>query len=190
MLEFWCFSPDCFFSGNSPAFHFLPQHLLTPRRNFPPTSLSHLLFKMLRSSSEGGNVICCHGIRTISSVIFARTTWIPFSILPSWVLDLVAPCNPVMEPHLKARRIPRRTISLKQSHYHCLSMCDWPSNATGRSSASARGHQGEVLPGTLTSGVPFPACRTTISLLLFSYLCLAPSCQFVVIRADVLYGLW
>lgn len=98
-----------------------------------------------------------------SPLSFGLSNLGPISILPSWVLDLVAPCNPVMEPHLKARRIPQRTISLKQSHYQCLSMCGGHSKATGRSSASTRGHRGEVLPSTLTSRAAFPACWTTIS---------------------------
>lgn len=190
MLKFWCFPPDCLFSGSSPAFHFLPLPLLLPRRNFPPTSLFHLLKKKNAPwllgrrrcylLPQNRNHLLCH---------FAGATWVPFSILSSWALVLVAPCNPVMEPHLKARWIPQRTISLKQSHYQCLSMYDWHSNATGRSSVSARGHQGEVLPSTLTSSVPFPACWTTASSLLFSYLCLAPSCQFVCCYKSTC-GLW
>lgn len=121
---------------------------------------------------------------------FAWATWVPFSILSSWVLDLVAPCNPVMEPHLKARWIPQRTISLKQSHYQCLSMCDWQSNAIGRSSASARGHQGEVLPSTLTSGdsslLAGPQSPYFFSVI---YVWLPLASLSAVIRADVIIWL-
>lgn len=113
-----------------------------------------------------------------SPLSFCLSNLGPISILLSWVLDLVAPCNPVMEPHLKARRIPQRTISLKQSHYQCLSMCGGHSKSTGRSSASTRGHWGEVLPSTLTSSVSFPASWTSF-LTSVSYLRLAPSCQLV-----------
>lgn len=113
-----------------------------------------------------------------SPLSFGLSNLGPISILPSWVLDLVVPCNPVMEPHLKARRIPQRTISLKQSHYQCLSMCGGHSKATGRSSASTRGHRGEVLPSTLTSRLPSLSVGPQ-SPDFCQLLCLAPSCHLV-----------
>ena len=55
---------------------------------------------------------------------FACAPWATSPVLGMQVLDLEAPGNPIMEPHLKAGQLPQSTIALIHFHYWHLSIWD------------------------------------------------------------------
>ena len=70
---------------------------------------------MLSAAIEPNCRLLCH---------FACAPWATSPVLGMQLLDLEAPGNPIMEPHLKAGQLPQSTIALIHFHYWHLSIWD------------------------------------------------------------------
>lgn len=135
--------------------------------------------RMLSAAVEPNCRLLCH---------FACASWATSPILGMQVLDLEAPGNPIMEPHLKAGQLPQSTVALIHFHYWHLSIWYWDSEAMGRIFENGRKDQVDMNLGRFFPSVSLPSCHTLKQISLFNILfifCSLSLLLFLIIASDL-----
>ena len=122
--------------------------------------------------------------------LFSCAPWATSPVLGMQVLDLEAPGNPIMEPHLKAGQLPQSSIALIHFHYWHLSIWDRDSKAMGRIFENGRKDQvnmnlGRFFSQCLFALLPYPQTDFLILLFIYFLLSVLIILSFLIVASDL-----